>query len=145
MRTETSQPGSRRPSGQRLLSLTAMAQHNQTGKWGENIAADYLTAKGYAIVDRNARQGGVEVDIIATRGQTIAFVEVKTRTSPLTDPLEAVGPQKVRRLARFADTYMRTSGLPYRPQIDLISIVGSEHDYEVTHIEDAFEPPIRTY
>ena len=51
-----------------------MARHNDIGRWGEDIAADYLVAGGYAIVGRNLRFGRDEIDIVATRGSGIMFV-----------------------------------------------------------------------
>ena len=85
-----------------------MARHNDIGRWGEDIAADYLVAGGYAIVGRNLRFGRDEIDIVATRGSGIMFVEVKTRSTPFDDPLDAVNPEKRRRMARFADSFLRS-------------------------------------
>ena len=56
-----------------------MAERNSLGKWGEQVVVDHLVAEGYAIVERNWRLNHLEIDIIATRGNEIAFVEVKTR------------------------------------------------------------------
>ncbi|MBR7052890.1 MAG: YraN family protein, partial [Bacteroidaceae bacterium] len=54
-----------------------MAQHNSTGNSGEDLAADYLVAKGYFIVERNWRSGHKEIDIVARREGVVVFVEVK--------------------------------------------------------------------
>lgn len=98
-----------------------MARHNDIGRWGEDIAADYLVAGGYAIVGRNLRFGRDEIDIVATRGSGIMFVEVKTRSTPFDDPLDAVNPEKRRRMARFADSFLRSGDYPQRPQFDIIT------------------------
>ena len=58
-----------------------MALHNDLGKRGEEIAADYLISKGHAILARNYRCEKSEVDIISVIGGTIVFTEVKTRRS----------------------------------------------------------------
>lgn len=122
-----------------------MAQHNDLGKWGEEVARDYLVKHGHAILATNERVGGVEIDIIAQLGTSIAFVEVKTRRSPLSDPLDAITEVKKRRLARAANTYLQIAGVPWRPQFDIVAVVGTPEDYEVTHIPDAFLPPLFTY
>ena len=56
-----------------------MAIHNELGRWGEDYAADFLAAQGYRIVERNWRFGHHDIDIIASKGNEIVFVEVKTR------------------------------------------------------------------
>ena len=71
-----------------------MARHNDLGHFGEQAAVDLLTAKGYAIVDRNWRCGRMEIDIVAQRGSRLAIVEVKTRSNPDDDPIEAVDRRK---------------------------------------------------
>ena len=58
-----------------------MAQHNELGKKGEQLAVDYLIKKGYDIVERNYRFDKAEVDIIASLKDTLAIVEVKTRST----------------------------------------------------------------
>lgn len=122
-----------------------MARHNELGKWGESVAYDFLVGRGYSILATNHRIAGIEIDIIAQLGNSIAFVEVKTRKSTLSDPLEAITPQKKMRLARAADAWLRQTRVPWRPQFDLIAVVGTQQDYEVTHYPDAFLPPIRCY
>ena len=56
-----------------------MAQHNDFGKWGEDLAVHYLSEKGYAILERDWRYGHKDIDIIAISDDTLVFVEVKTR------------------------------------------------------------------
>lgn len=122
-----------------------MARHNLTGTHGEDIAAEYLTAKGYAIVERNWRSGRYELDIIASKGSRIVFVEVKTRSNPDDDPIAAVDSRKSLRLIRAALAYMEQRSLPHDIQFDLIAVTGTPPDCTVEHIEDAFTPPLRTY
>lgn len=115
-----------------------MAEHNELGKWGENIACDTLVAKGCAILERNWRSGHYEVDIIARRGIRIIFTEVKTRHNPGDDPLLAFDEKKQRRLARAADAYLRLQGIPFEAQFDFIGITGGPQDYKVEHLEDVY-------
>ena len=58
-----------------------MAAHNELGKWGEDLATAYLEQKGYTIIERDWKSGRRDLDIIALDGNTVVFVEVKTRRS----------------------------------------------------------------
>ena len=53
-----------------------MARHNDLGKWGEQLAADLLVTKGYAIAERNWRAGNMEIDIVAMKGARVVFCPV---------------------------------------------------------------------
>ncbi|MBD5422733.1 MAG: YraN family protein [Bacteroides sp.] len=120
-----------------------MAQHNDIGKWGEQLARDYLVSQGYAIFESNLRSGHNELDIIAFRGDTVAFVEVKTRTTSFSDPLEAIDTKKIRRLARAADSFLRAYNIIHEPRFDVITIVGSpDTSHTLTHYPDAIIPPL---
>lgn len=122
-----------------------MARHNYVGKWGEDLAVDYLVRKGYAIVERNWKLNHFEIDIIAMFSNRIVFVEVKTRTSQDDDPLEAIDRRKMSRMARAANTFIVNSNFHNEVQFDIIAINGDMHDYQIEHIPDAFLPPLRTY
>ncbi|MBD5213241.1 MAG: YraN family protein [Bacteroidales bacterium] len=121
-----------------------MARHNRLGQWGENIATEHLIREGYAIVERNWRMEHFEIDIIATKGPRIIFVEVKTRTSADYDPLEAVDTRKKTRMIASANAYILSRNLPHEVQYDIITIVGEPNDYTLEHIPDAFWPSVRT-
>lgn len=56
-----------------------MARHNDFGKWGEEVAAEYLVRHGFELLARNWRHQEKEVDIIAQKDGGLYFVEVKTR------------------------------------------------------------------
>ena len=119
--------------------------NREFGIWGENIACELLVAKGYAIVARNIKIGSVEIDIVAERGNRIAIVEVKTRKTADEDPLFGMDKRKVARLARAADTYIRSRQLPHEVQIDLIFVIGTPTEgYRTEHREDAFLPQWRS-
>ena len=119
-----------------------MARHNQTGQWGEEIARQYLAARGYAIMDSNLHVGHKEIDIVALKGTRIVFVEVKTRTSDLYDPIEAIDNKKILRMCRAADSFLRSHKFNQDPQFDVITVTGSQTDYRVEHYPDAFLPPL---
>lgn len=123
-----------------------MAEHNKLGKWGEDLTVEYLIKEGYAIVERNWRLNSLEVDIIASKGNVIAFVEVKTRrNADGMDPLTAMTPSKIRNLVNAANGYLRMTHTPLRPRFDVATIVGDDHSHTFDYIADAFRPPLRTY
>lgn len=121
-----------------------MAFHNRLGKWGETIATEYLVTQGYAIVERNWHVGHYEIDIIATKGNRIIFVEVKTRKSADYDPLDAVDQRKKQHMVRSANAYLQTNELPFEVQYDIVTIIGDQYRYEIEHIPDAFFPSLTT-
>lgn len=122
-----------------------MARHNDTGRFGENAAADYLVSQGYAIVERNWRCGRMEIDIVAQRGNRLAIVEVKTRTNFDEDPMEAVDRKKQLAMVRAGVAYLNAYKLPHELQFDIIAISGTPEKYNLEHLEDAFYPPLKTY
>lgn len=122
-----------------------MARHNDLGKWGETAVADYLAGRGYAIVERNWRLGKIEIDIIASKGADIVFVEVKTRREPSANPFESMTPAKERMLLKGVNAYMQTRNSALSPRIDVAAVEGDEHDYRIEYAEDAVRPRLRTY
>lgn len=123
-----------------------MAIHIDTGRWGEQAACDILTAQGYTIRDRNWRRGHLELDIVASKGNEMVFGEVKTRTNPDEDPLEAVNSRKIACIARAARAYMLTlPEMPVFARFDLFAVRGTLEEHSVEHIPDAFDPPLKTY
>lgn len=80
----------------------------EIGDIGENAVADFLAHNGYEILERNFTVRGGEIDIIARKGERLAFVEVKTRKSgSLTSGESAVTASKRRFLLRAAEIYYR--------------------------------------
>ena len=112
------------------------------GNHGERIAARFLQATGHRIVKRNFRKkGGGEVDIIASRGRQILFVEVKTRgRDAKVRPLDAVTKDKQRLIERGANAWLRklrTRGMPWR--FDVIEVwLEAGRKPVVNHVRDAF-------
>jgi len=99
------------------------ATDQELGNQGEILAYWYLREQGFTVVARNYRQtGGGEVDLIAWEGDTLVFVEVKTRASGLRAPEDAVTEEKRRRLISAARDYRYRAHIrsPYR--FDVISI-----------------------
>ena len=101
-------------------------KHNQMiGKWGEQIAADYLKAKGYTILSMNTRTPLGEIDIIASiEGQTV-FVEVKSRTSRTFGfPEEGLTRRKLAHMLACAEYYAAGHELETW-QCDAIAVEGN--------------------
>ena len=120
-----------------------MARHNEIGAWGEEMARDYLRRNGYTVFDSNTRVGHKEIDIIATKDNIIAFIEVKTRSTAFKDPADAVDAKKIRRIAKAADSFMQTFDIKHEPQFDIITIIGTpQSEFKLTHYPDAFMPPL---
>ena len=116
-----------------------MADHNELGKKGEQLAVDFLLKKGYAIVERNYRFQKAEVDIIAKQGGTLAIVEVKTRSSKdFGNPQDFVKPNQIQRLVKAVDEYVTSNNLDVEVRFDIIAIVKSGKQFEVEHLENAF-------
>lgn len=123
-----------------------MAHHNDTGKWGEDIAADKLTNEGWAIAERNWRRGHLELDIVALNANTIIFAEVKTRADMDEDPLESVDRRKIANIVHAAEAYLAMHPeLRQAPRFDLFAINGTPDNYRLEHLPDAFDPPLKSY
>ncbi|MBV9866712.1 MAG: YraN family protein [Abitibacteriaceae bacterium] len=104
-----------------------MKLRQQRGQTGEDAAVDYLKAQGYRVVARNWRPGNSlrgEVDCIAWQGQTLCFIEVKTRTSLERGwPQEAVNLTKQRQLSRLANAYVSSQQLDDVPcRFDVVEV-----------------------
>lgn len=131
----------------------------QVGDWGERWAAwHYFHRRGAAILARNWRGGGGELDIVAREGETLVFVEVKTRDAADPEPLAAVRDARRRRHFRSAanawlarlprprpavrfDVLLVTPNAadPSRPQIDWLADVLGEQEEEAPESEKVFE------
>ncbi|MFY9269988.1 MAG: YraN family protein [Candidatus Manganitrophaceae bacterium] len=112
------------------------------GKEGEDIAARFLTSRGYRIVERNYRTPLGEIDLIAHDGDVLVFVEVKSRSdSRFGSPQSAVDLRKQSKLTRVALTYLsRMKRDPKACRFDVVSIVGgSVGAFTIEHFTNAFE------
>lgn len=122
-----------------------MARHNELGKWGEEQVVEKLILDGYTIAERNWRMNHLEIDIVATRGEDIVFVEVKTREDSQSNPLDAMTPKKVALLCRAAETYLRINRITLIPRFDVAAVTGDGHTCQIDYIPNAFLPPLKSY
>lgn len=132
--------GTRRPGAPGTPSPTDL------GAEGETRAAHYLESRGYRIVARNVRAGGVELDLVARRGRLVVFVEVKTRRTRRFGPPElAVDRAKRQRLVAGAQAWLYEDRRRFaRVRFDVIAWqVSAEAPgkpaWALRHIENAFE------
>ncbi len=117
-----------------------MAEHNELGKEGEQIAVNLLLKKGYKIIDRNWRFLKAEIDIIAQKDlDTLVIVEVKTRSNSfIGNPEEFVTPKKIKLLVKAANEYVISKNFDVEVRFDIIAIVKNSKYLDVKHLEDAF-------
>lgn len=121
-----------------------MAEKNETGRIGENIARSYLKKHGLTILHTNWRFHRYELDIVARDKTHLVIVEVKTRSkNHLLAPEEAVNKRKIRRIVAAADAYARKFALDLPVRFDVVCLIKNGLIYEVEHIVDAFYAPIK--
>ena len=115
--------------------------HLDLGRQGEDAAARLLEAKGLRILERNLRLGRLELDLVCEDGDTLVFVEVKTRAEgSLATPAQGLTAQKRSRLVRAAQAYLAQRDLWHQPcRLDLVAALfraGQLHSIE--HTPNAF-------
>ena len=113
----------------------------ELGKAGEDLALRTIKAMGYRKITRNYRCPLGEIDLIAHDGETLVFLEIKTRrTGPTSYAKEAVTPRKRRQISKVALAYMKaTHCCDVRARFDVvaISLMGGNPRVEV--IKNAFD------
>jgi putative endonuclease len=120
-----------------------MAEHNDLGKEGEDIAEKFLRNQQFQILERNWRFGKDEIDIIAQDGNFLVIVEVKTRrTNYFGEPEESVTREKQKFLIRAANAYILKKNIELETRFDIVSVLFSGNNHEVKQIKDAFYPTI---
>lgn len=116
-----------------------MAQHNELGKKGEQLAVDFLLKNGYEILAQNYRYLKAEVDIIARKGNLVCAVEVKTRsTSDFGDPQDFVKPKQIQQLVKVMDFYASELEEDVEVRFDIVAIVKNKLGTRIEHLENAF-------
>ena len=120
-----------------------MAEHNELGKKGEEIALEFLQKKGYKILATNWTIGKVEIDIIAQDRDFLVIVEVKTRQSEyFGEPETFVDKAKQKNLIRAANGFINQRNNKLETRFDIISIILSSEEPIIAHIQDAFYPTL---
>jgi len=118
-----------------------MAEHNDLGKTGEDLALAELLKKGFQLKERNYSFNKAEIDLVMTHGSDLVFVEVKTRqTAEIGEPYLAVTKSKQRQLIKAAHHYIVSKDLDVNARFDIVSIVHNSYRTVIEHIEEAFYP-----
>ena len=116
-----------------------MAEHNDLGKLGEELAVEFLQKNGYEILETNWTFQKAEVDIIAQKGDLLAVIEVKTRSSlDFGLPQDFVKQKKIQLLVKAINEYVIQNELEIDVRFDIVAIHKEDNNFIIDHIEDAF-------
>lgn len=120
-----------------------MAEHNDLGKKGEELAVEYLLKEGYKILDRNWTFQKAEIDIIAQKESILAIVEVKTRSSlDFGAPQDFVKPKKIQLLIKAVNAYINDREKDFCDDLnirfDIIAVHKNGESFAIEHFTDAF-------
>lgn len=120
----------------------------ESGRIAEDAVADYLSGRGYAVIQRNYRKRWAEIDIVALKGHRLHFVEIKSRrTEAGPSPMECWADDQRTRFVKLADVFLaehpelaQTEGLEV--SLDYVSVKLSDDGsvLDIDYIEDAFHP-----
>ncbi|MDY0989210.1 hypothetical protein BSF41_23140 [Flavobacterium sp. ACN2] len=120
-----------------------MAEHNDLGKLGEDLAAAYLEENGYSIIERNFVIQKAEIDIIAQKDAVLAIVEVKTRSSlDFGSPQDFVKSKKIQLLIKAVNAYINDREKDFQEDLeirfDIIAVHKNGESFAIEHLTDAF-------
>ncbi|UFH47287.1 YraN family protein [Flavobacterium galactosidilyticum] len=116
-----------------------MAEHNELGKLGEEMAVEFLQKEGYTILEANWTFQKAEIDIIAKKGDILAIIEVKTRSSlDFGLPQDFVKPKKIQLLIKAVDAFVNERNLDIEVRFDIIAIHKEGKSFVIEHLIDAF-------
>jgi putative endonuclease len=128
-----------------LPSPSTLAKNRRTavGRAGEDVAADRLRQLGYNVTERNWRCRAGELDLIALDGETLVFVEVRSRTNPTRfgSAVEAVTPRKCRQVRELAAVYIKqrkAEARSVRFDVAAVTFNGDGSVREFIHLQGAF-------
>ena len=120
--------------------MTLRNDRRGLGRRGEALAAEHLAQRGCTILDRNWRTTGGEIDLVIQDGETLAFVEVRTRRGrALGTPEESITPAKQARLIELAQAYVQAVDWAGPWRIDVVAIEMDRRGrlLRVDHYENA--------
>jgi putative endonuclease len=118
-----------------------MKQRIQLGKKGETLVAQYLAQQGFSIKEINFSLRCGEIDIIAFKDKTLAFVEVKVRTTAYFHISEVVNYAKQKKIIQTARNYIaQHQCIDMNFRFDVALIEAQDQDFAITYIPNAFAP-----
>jgi putative endonuclease len=120
-----------------------MAEHNDLGKLGEDLAAAHLEENGYSIIERNFVIQKAEIDIIAQKDNVLAIVEVKTRSSlDFGSPQDFVKSKKIQLLIKAVNAYINDREKDFQEDLeirfDIVAVHKNGESFAIEHLTDAF-------
>jgi putative endonuclease len=116
-----------------------MADHNELGKLGEELAVEFLQKDGYTILETNWTFQKAEIDVIAQKENILAIVEVKTRSSlDFGLPQDFVKPKKIQLLVKAVNEYVISKDMDIDVRFDIIAIHKEGKSFVIEHLVDAF-------
>ena len=116
-----------------------MAEHNDLGKFGEELAVDFLEKNGYEILETNWVFDKAEIDIIAQFENEIVIIEVKSRTSNyVAEPESSVNTKKKKLLILAADDFIQKNNFISEVRFDILALLKKQQSWSVNHIKNAF-------
>lgn len=121
--------------------LSKLTPTRQRGDLGEDAAARYLEEQGFRVLDRNWRYRQWELDLVCRDGDTLVFVEVKTRgAGAMGTPADGLDRKKQARLVKAASQYLSRKKLWDEPcRFDLAAVIDTGTSMDVEHTENAFD------
>ena len=122
--------------------MTAPGDRTYRGRWAEEVAARHLADHGLVCRERNFRSRYGEIDLVMEDGALVVFVEVRSRSGAgFMDPVESVDGRKRARIARTADTWLRTRSRVRDPacRFDVVTVTGGPEDPDVRWLQGAFD------
>ena len=120
-----------------------MAQHNEIGKKGEEIAREYLNERGFRIRNLNWRFRKNEIDIVVEKDEYLIVVEVKTQTNEyFENPKDRVDYKKQKFIIKATEAYINEFNIDKEIRFDIIAVTLLPSKIKIEHIEDAFQSSI---
>lgn len=122
------------------MSTTSTKSKRTIGNIGEDVAVNFLKQQGYIIIEKNFYYQHGEIDIIAKEGDTLVFIEVKSRRSDrFGSPEESVTPKKQELLRRTAEGYVASKNLAnIECRFDVVSVMMKDGKAECHVLKDCF-------
>ena len=116
-----------------------MGKHNEFGKEGEKIAEEFLLKKGYQIRHKNYRYLKSEIDIIASKEDVLAIIEVRARSNDQIIAIaDTITKKKIKLLVQGANHYVTDNELDVDVRFDVITILKNKSIFKIEHLESAF-------
>ncbi len=115
----------------------------ERGRDGEALAWEHLRRAGYRLVARNLRTRFGEIDLVVEQGDTLVFVEVRSRAGTrFGTPLDSIDRRKRQQVARLAADFLSRRRLDdRRARFDVVAVEWQDGAPKIDHVENAFEVP----